>query len=162
MDSLTPYLDRVARRTSPDVFHASNWGISWGREVVDELKGIAKASVRSRARLCLHPSPDDLHQEMLIVFANTAIESVQRRTIGFDTKIALEGRATLRYYLPTGELTREIKLGHEHAIYVHTSGNEYHSLTVETDWFVFLEVLQGPFDGATTEFAPRVVHERLA
>ncbi len=153
MDIATPHLDLVARRTSSEVFHAIQWGITWGRQIVNELKEVAAASERSRARLCLHPAPEDLHQEMLIVMAITAVERAHRRTIGFDTKVVIEGSATLRYYAPTGDLTRSVKLGHDRAAYVHTVSKEYHSLLVESDWFVFLEILQGPFDGATTEFA---------
>ena len=44
MDITTPHLDLIARRTSPEVFHANDWGITWGREVVDELKDVAAAS----------------------------------------------------------------------------------------------------------------------
>ena len=154
MDIATPHLDLIARRTSQEVFHANEWGISWGREVVDELKDVAALSERARARLCLHPAPEDLHQEMLIVMADTAVERAQRRTIGFDTKVVIEGNATLRYYTPTGDLTRSVKLGRDQAIYIHSRSTEYHSLLVESDWFVFLEILQGPFDNATTEFAP--------
>ena len=154
MDIATPHLDLIARRTSPEVFHANEWGISWGREVVDELKDVAASSERARARLCLHPAPDDLHQEMLIVMADTAVERAQRRTIGFDTKVVIEGNATLRYYTPTGDLTRSVKLGRDQATYIHSRSTEYHSLLVESDWFVFLEILQGPFDNETTKFAP--------
>jgi len=147
-------LSSISRRTSADVFHAIRWGLDWGPDVVAELKDVATQSDRSRARLCLHPSPEDRHQEMLIVMARTAIERPQRRTIGFDTKIVLEGRAVLRYYAPDGTPTRSVELGGEHARYVHTRSDEFHSLLISSDWFVFLEVLEGPFDSHTTEFAP--------
>ena len=148
-----PYLDLIAHQTSSEVFHAKEWGISWGHEIVDELKEVAKGNVRSRARLCLHPHPDDLHQEMLIVMARSAIEVPHRRTIGFDSKVVVEGQADLRYYSPVGDFLRSVSLGHDSSLYVHTVGTEYHSLVAESDWFVFLEILQGPFDGHTTEWA---------
>ena len=144
----------MAVRTAPDVFHAINWGMAWGEEVISELKQVARASARSRARLCLHPSPKDSHQEMLIVMAQSAHETPQRRTIGFDTKIVLEGSATLHYFSDQGDLIRSTELGENGALYVHTSGPEFHSLSIRSPWFVFIEVLQGPFDSATTEFAP--------
>lgn len=149
-------LSSIARRTSTDVFHANQWGLAWGSDVVAELKEVATQSDRGRARLCLHPMPEDRHQEMLIVMAHSAIELPQRRTIGFDTKIVLEGRAVLRYFAPDGAPTRSVELGGEHARYVHTRSDEFHSLLISSDWFVFLEVLEGPFDSHTTEFAPWV------
>ena len=150
----TPRLDAIACRTSTDVFHANEWGVSWGHGIIEELKEVALSSDHSRARLCLHPKPIDVHQEMLIVMARSAVELPQRRTLGFDTKVAVEGQAKLRYYSPNGDLTRSVGLGGDDSIYVHTASSEYHSLLVESDWFVFLEILKGPFDSSTTEFAP--------
>lgn len=146
-------LARFSRQTSTDVFHALNWGMTWGVELVEELKEVAARSDRGRARLCFHPSTNDQHHEMLIVMSRTAIERPQRRTIGFDTKVVVEGRARLRYYSDDGEPTRAVELGGEYARYVHTCSNEFHSLLICSDWFVFLEILKGPFDSRTTEFA---------
>jgi cupin fold WbuC family metalloprotein len=101
----------------------------------------------------MHPSPEDPHQEMLIVLTNESIERPQRRTTGFDTKVVIEGRASLHYYALDGKLSRTEKLGYPESLYVHTSTEEYHALKVETDFFVFLEILKGPFDSSTTEFA---------
>lgn len=150
----TPRLNAIACRTSTEVFHANEWGVSWDGEIIEELKQVALSSARSRSRLCLHPNPSEVHQEMLIVMARSAVELPQRRTLGFDTKVAIEGKASLRYYSPAGELTRSVGLGGDDSIYVHTASSEYHSLLVESDWFVFLEILEGPFDSSTTEFAP--------
>ena len=144
----------VSTQTLPEVFHAHHWGLRWGVELIDELKEVAARSERKRARLCLHPSPSDPHQEMLIVMAKSAVELPQRRTTGFDTKIVLEGRAVLRYFKSEHEMSRSIELGGEHATYVHTRSDEFHSLLISSDWFVFLEILQGPFDSGTTEIAP--------
>jgi len=153
MPHFARHLDAIARRTSTEVFHANEWGVSWGREIIEELKEVALSSARGRARLCLHPKPSDLHHEMLIVMARSAVELPQRRTLGFDTKIVIEGQATLRYYSPEGSQIRSVGLGGDSSLYVHTASSEYHSLLIESDWFVFLEILKGPFDASTTEFA---------
>lgn len=154
MESPPNTLLSVSQQTSPEVFHAYQWGINWGFALIDELKAVASGNERSRARLCMHPSPSDRHQEMLIVMGKTAVERPQRRTIGFDTKIVIEGTALLRYYTSENEPTRSVELGGEHAHYVHTRSDEFHSLLVTSEWFVFLEILEGPFGPTTTEFAP--------
>ena len=146
-------LDSLAIRTAPDVFHAKYWGLSWGQEIISELKDVARVSARQRARLCLHPSPSDAHQEMLIVMTQSAIETPQRRTIGFDTKLVVEGRATLNYFSEQGEFARSTDLGGSGALYTHTCSQEFHALSVKSPWFVFVEILKGPFDSTTTEFA---------
>jgi len=153
MPNFARHLDAIARPTSTEVFHANEWGVTWGREIIEELKEVALRSDRSRARLCLHPNPSDPHQEMLIVMARSAVELPQRRILGFDTKIVIEGQATLRYYSLEGSQIRTVALGGDSFLYVHTTSSEYHSLLIETDWFVFLEILKGPFDASTTEFA---------
>jgi cupin fold WbuC family metalloprotein len=146
-------LDVFAHETSAGVFHANEWGYVWGHEIINQLKEVALRSDRSRARLCLHPDPAELHQEMLIVMANSAIELPQRRSTGFDTKIVIEGQAVLQYFSPDGEQTRSVKLGGDRFLYVHTANSDYHALQIESEWFVFLEILRGPFDATTTEFA---------
>lgn len=150
----TPSLDLIAHRSGAEVFHARQWGLAWGEPEISELKLVASDSPRRRARLCMHPDQSDSHQEMLIVLAHDAIERAQRRTIGFDTKIALEGSAVLRYYAESGDLSRSVPLGPGQAMYVHTNCDLFHNLEVTSEWFVFLEILAGPFDSHTTEFAP--------
>lgn len=109
----------------------------------------------------MHPSPTDLHQEMLIVMKTTAVELPQRRRIGgraaFDSKIAIEGRAVLRYYELDQVVSRSVELDEKQSQYVHTRSDEYHSLLIMSDWFVYIEVLEGPFDATTTELAPWVL-----
>ena len=82
-----------------------------------------------------------------------AVEEPQRRAIGFDSKIVIEGEATLRYFSEDGVASRAVRLGGDGSSYVHTCSDEFHSLLVQSDWFVFVEILEGPFDAMTTEFA---------
>ena len=149
----TPILNLIALQKSPEVFHAKNWGLNWGDELLNELKSVALQSDLKRARLCLHPDTNDQHQEMLIVMHKTALEIPQRRTNGFDTKIVLEGDASIKYYSESGEVLKEIKLSGRATRYINTVGNEFHNLEIISEWFVFLELLEGPFTPNTTEFA---------
>ena len=36
MPDFARHLDVIARRTSTDVFHANEWGVSWGGEIIEE------------------------------------------------------------------------------------------------------------------------------
>ena len=153
MDDGSTELQRVAFETSEGVFHSKKWGIAFGSEIIQDLKVVARNNPRSRARLCLHPNQSDIHQEMLIVMHKSAIEKPQRRTIGFDTKIVFEGEANLIYCDEAGRECRRILLSQDGLRYVHTNTSEFHSLQILSEWFVFLEVLKGPFTIGTTEFA---------
>jgi len=153
MSSSHKILDKISKQTSEGVFHANTWGLNWGSDLIDELKIAALKNSRNRSRLCLHPSKNDLHQEMLIVMSKSAIEKPQRRTIGFDTKIVIEGEANLHYFNDEGDLLRIIELGQNKSHYVHTCNNDYHALEIVSDWFVFLEILRGPFSATATKFA---------
>ena len=157
MEEGSSELLRVTNETSAGVFHAKQWGMTFGSEIIQELKIVARDNPRSRARLCLHPSKNDVHQEMLIVMHKSAIEQPQRRTIGFDTKVVIEGNAEFIYYDDVGQVRRSIFLSQHGVRYVHTNTSEFHSLKILSEWFVFLEVLKGPFSVGTTEFAPWVV-----
>ena len=150
-------LDAIAYRESPEVFHAKSWGINWGSELIESLKLIAAQNPRQRSRLCLNPTPQDRHQEMLICLGANAVETPQRRTTGFDTKVVIDGEATFQYFTADGRKSREINLGESCQRYVNTCGDEYHALQSRTDWFVFLEICAGPFYPGVTQFAPWAV-----
>lgn len=158
MSSSHKILDKISKQTSEGVFHANTWGLNWGSDLINELKIAALKNSRNRSRLCFHPSKNDLHQEMLIVMSKSAIEKPQRRTIGFDTKIVIEGEANLHYFNDEGDLLRIIELGRTKSHYVHTCTSEYHALEIVSDWFVFLEILKGPFTEKTTKFADFPLH----
>ena len=157
MEEVSSNLLRLANETAVGVFHARQWGLTFGSEIIQELKIAARNNPRSRARLCLHPNQNDVHQEMLIVMHESVIEKPQRRTIGFDTKIVIEGNAKFIYYDDVGLELRSIFLSQDGLRYVHTNTTEFHSLQILSEWFVFLEVLKGPFTEATTEFAPWLI-----
>lgn len=146
-------LFEVAIETADGVFHARCWGLELGEEVLAELKVSALNSVRGSSRLCLHPRVDDDHQEMLIVYSRGFQEVPQRRTNGFDTKVVMEGSGTITYFDELGLPTRSLELGGSGSFYLHTRSNEYHSIYVDSEFFVFLEVLKGPFESGTTERA---------
>ena len=148
----TPQLDEIAIRTAPEVFHARQWGMSWNQEIINELKEVAIASPRRRSRLCLHPSPDEHHQEMLIVLQKGAIEMPQRRKNGFDSKIALEGRASMSFFDERGELLSRCVIDARTNPYLHTRSLKFHCLEIVSEWFVFLEICKGPFLPGTTQF----------
>lgn len=148
-----PFLSSISIQKSPEVFHAKSWGINWGKELIDELKKVASNSNLNRARLCFHPYTNDLHQEMLIVMKKEVIEKPQMRINGFDSKIVIEGEAKICYYSNDGEIIQEIKLGDNHSKYVHTRSQQFHNLVILSEWFVFLEILNGPFTENTTKFA---------
>ena len=149
----TKILDSAAIQTSEGVFHAKSWGMNWGDELIEELMVAAMNTSRHRSRLCLHPDINDPHQEMLIVMNKLAIERPQKRTIGFDTKMVIAGEAKLHYYDDKGNVLRTTNLGKNFSIYSHTCSDEYHALEICSEWFVFLEILKGPFTSTTTEFA---------
>jgi cupin fold WbuC family metalloprotein len=148
----TPQLDEIAIRTAPEVFHARKWGISWSKEVIEELKIVAMTSARRRSRLCLHPSEDERHQEMLIVLQKDAIEIPQKRKNGFDTKVAVEGSALMRFFDESGHLLSRHLIDSTANPYLHTRGPNFHCLEVVSAWFVFLEICEGPFLPGTTQF----------
>ena len=126
MTLTTPILNSIAIQKSPEVFHAKNWGLNWGDGLINELKLVALKSEIKRARLCLHPDSNEIHQEMLIVMHKNVIELPQKRTVGFDTKIIIEGEAKFKYYSQEGVVTREFLLGMNHSRYIHTCNDEFH------------------------------------
>lgn len=146
-------LDQIARETEQSVYHAMTWGLGFGDEILSELKAVAAKSDRGAARLCLHPRPDEAHQEMLIVYRRGFEETPQRRNNGFDTKIVIQGSGIMSYYDSRGSRTRQVKLGGDGSFYLNTCTDEFHSIRVDSEFFIFLEIVKGPFSIGTTQFA---------
>ena len=146
-------LQAIAIPTAPGVLHAKEWGVTWGQPEIEELKTVALGVPARRARLCLHPSKEAIHQEMVIVVHKDAVEVPQRRSNGPHTKIALEGTANIELYSADGRLIRVLGLGGQGSRYFRTIDRSFHRLVGVTEWFVFIEILRGPFVASTTERA---------
>lgn len=140
----------------PDILRAGADCPAVTAEIIDELKRRAMVSPRRRARWCAHPDNDAETQEMVIVLAKDSCIPPHRHPGRAETLCVLEGRAKAWFFDEARHVVRCLQMtpvAEGGTFLYRTNPGEFHTLELETDFFVFLETTRGPFDPAGTETA---------
>lgn len=127
-----------------------------GREI-DFLKQVAATNARHRARLCAHGDVGDALHEMLIVHMGGTYVRPHKHLAKSESFHIVEGRLTVFLFDDDGRLVEAIHMGAPgsgHAFFYRLSTPMFHSVLPESDFVVFHEVTNGPFDRRDTIFAP--------
>ena len=121
------------------------------------LKDRARENPRRRVRLCAHPDVNDTLHEMLIVHANSNYVQPHKHLGKSESFHIIEGRLCIVLFDDNGNATGEIPMaeaGSGQAFYYRLSESRFHTVVPLSDWVVFHEVTNGPFDRTETVFAP--------
>jgi glucose-6-phosphate isomerase len=117
------------------------------RELVEHLKGEARRSPTRRFRLCLHHSPDDVVQEMIIVHCRDNYSRPHRHPVA-TTVVILEGELTVLVFDGDGRVEQTIELGplgSGKPFSLRLEGAVWHMPICRSEQLVFFETMQGPF-----------------
>lgn len=120
---------------------------------VARLRAEALASARRRARLCLHPGPDDPVQEMLIAVAAGSWIPPHRQVGKEKSYLVLQGElAVVRF--ADEQPAHAVRLGASGAFLYRFDATTWHTVVVPDGIAVYLETVAGPWRAEGTEFAP--------
>ena len=145
------------RRESEEVYYAAPGLTLVDDERIDILKRLAVGTERRRCRLCAHRDSDDALHEMLIVHARDAYVRPHLHLDKSESLHVIEGTATLVEFDEEGGPRRLEALGAPGSgltFYYRMPQGCYHMLLIDSDWFVFHETVQGPFERQKTRLAP--------
>jgi cupin fold WbuC family metalloprotein len=127
-------------------------------ELVEELKRRAWTAPHRRFRLCLHHSPADAVQEMIVVHCRENYSRPHRHPGLASTCLILEGTMDLYLFEDDGSIREVLHLGAPASgrpFTVRVGPDEWHMPVCTTPQLVFFETMQGPFDrDAVNEWAP--------
>lgn len=137
-----------------DVWYARGPLTTFGEAEIAFLKTSAEASSRRRARICAHDGPDALVHEMLIAHHRTCYVRPHRHPDKAESFLVLEGSARALFFDDDGSVSNVLELGEPPSgIFAYRVGaGQYHSLLIQSEWLIFLEVGQGPFSAASSAF----------
>jgi cupin fold WbuC family metalloprotein len=152
MPTASRSLAEIAVQTAPDVWHRRARSSFVPRSVIEELKRLADSSDRKRCRLCLHVSPDDIDQQMLIVMHRDAQDRPHYHPSKIEVIQPIEGDADLIQLKADGERVRSISISARDVFCFVNEPFSVHFLEVTTDYFVFLEISRGPFTKESTVY----------
>jgi cupin fold WbuC family metalloprotein len=150
------------RVASPEVLHATGGVVKVSARDVAEVVSRAARSPRKRARLCVHPSPDDALHEMLICLARETYVRPHRHAGKSESFHVIEGELDVVLFDDHGAITDVIEMGPYHsgkAFFYRLMAPAFHTVLVNTPHALFHETTNGPFDPADTEFAAWAARE---
>lgn len=145
-----------ATETSLGVFHCQSWGMTLDYSVIEALTAEARANSSNRARICMHPTVDDLEQQMLIVMVDNAYDAPHKHPHKREALIPVVGAAEYQTFDNEGIFMDQLLMGEGGVRYVSSPLGVHHRVVLRTPVFAFWEFALGPFTGESTIIAPWV------
>jgi len=145
------------REHNAEVLYAEDPIVQVDREDIDFLVRRAFENPRKRVRLCAHRNVGDKLHEMLIVHARDCYVRPHKHTgksesfhivSGVVDIILFDEAAAIVDVVPMGDYSTGRKF------FYRLADPYYHTLLIRSDYVVFHEITNGPFDRADTIFAP--------
>lgn len=117
---------------------------------LDSLKELAQSAPLKRSRLCLHLSPDDLVQEMVIVLQKDTLIRPHRHKNKSESFHLIEGSILVVLFDENINPKQFIHLSAngQHPFMYRLSSDEWHTVICLSEYAVFHEVTTGPFIAA--------------
>jgi cupin fold WbuC family metalloprotein len=115
------------------------------------LKSAAAENRRGRARLCAHPGNGDALHEMLIAHTGGAYVQPHKHRGKSESFHIIEGRLKIFLFGDDATWEQTIQMappGGGGSFFYRLHSETFHSVLPETDFVVFHEVTNGPFDVA--------------
>jgi len=143
------------RKESDEVLYSDTLSAVIGAEEIIVLKRMALLNRRKRIRLCTHDSPNSKLHEMFIVHTSDCYVRPHKH-IGKDESISvIEGCADVVFFNDDGSIHKAVSISDDSntgSYYCRIPDSIYHMLIIRTDFFIFHECTQGPFNSNDTIF----------
>jgi len=138
-------LNGVANSNLPGVYHSRSWGTRLDESFLDALEVVAKESQNGKARLCMHPGPEDQEQQMLVALTKDCVDQIHFHPDKGETVLWVRGSAEHRTFDRSGAIVQRTGLGPTDFQYLHTPAGVPHHVVVLSEVFIFWEFGKGPF-----------------
>jgi cupin fold WbuC family metalloprotein len=131
--------------------------VAFGDEETAFVKAQALGSPRLRARICAHPTDDDLLHEMLIAISQKSYIHPHRHFGKSESFHIVEGLVDVVSLDESGKIVHVVPMGEPSSglsYFYRSSKSLFHTLVIRSGVLVVHEVTNGPFDRTKTEQAP--------
>jgi cupin fold WbuC family metalloprotein len=145
---------------APGIFYTNRPVVAVDRSVVAFLKEVAARTPTKRARLCAHPSPDAVQQDMLIVSHRDTYVAPHRHLTKTETMLVIEGEADAVIFDEDGGIVDVLPMGpvgSDRLFFYRMPERTHHGLLINSETLVFTESTRGPFrleDSENASWAP--------
>ncbi len=124
---------------------------------IENFKNLSSHNHRKRIRLCAHPDQSDSLHEMLIVHEKGAYVRPHMHPGKSESTHIIEGLVDVLLFDDRGRIERVIRMGDYASgriFYYRMTTPIFHTLIIQSEFLVFHETTNGPFDRTATLFAP--------
>ena len=145
------------KEISNEVLIAQDSIVQVDQAQLEDLKVRAARSPRHRARLCAHKDNQDRLHEMLIVLSKQVYIRPHKHTNKSESFHVIQGSALVIFFDDSGKIEEVIRIGDLESgacFYFRNDDSRYHTQIITSDFLVFHEITNGPFNQADTIFAP--------
>ncbi len=138
--------------TKPGVFHAKGWGQSLEENLLEKLIEEARVNANRKARLCLHPTSDEMLQVTYLAFIRPYSDKIHKHPHRPEVVIPILGEALHTTFDNEGKILESRILKGENPVAVSTQISAWHALEVASEFFIMVEIGTGPFLESSTVF----------
>ena len=140
---------------SKEVFYTDDSIVNISSNDIEELKRKMIISNNNRIRICTHKTKYDSLHEMLIIHTKNCYVRPHKHINKVESISILEGKAKIIIFNDDGSVHSELTVGQKESgeVFYHRMNiNKYHMFIIQSDFLVFHEVTQGPFNKNYTVF----------
>jgi cupin fold WbuC family metalloprotein len=140
-----------------EVYHAQSSCSKFTKHGINSLIFTAEKNERKRSRFCVHESIDETVHEMIIVHSKNTYVRPHKHINKSESMLVIDGLVDYYTFDFYGNVVSVDSMGAYSSgkiFYVSNRNSSFHSIIIHSDWLVFLEITQGPFDKSDTIFAP--------
>ena len=145
------------KEINPEIFYTDNGLSVIARTEMEFLKKKCLQNPRQKIRICTHKDPQDKLHEMLIVHTKNAYVRPHKHINKSESVHVIEGIVDIVVFDEEGEILDVIAMGDYasgRAFYYRMEKDFYHTFLIESDFLIFHEVTNGPFQKTDTIFPP--------
>jgi cupin fold WbuC family metalloprotein len=145
------------RMESEEVLYAEGPIVSVTYEDLELLKKRANINPRNRIRLCTHPHLSDKLHEMIIVLKKNAYFPPHKHPERSESLHIIEGIVDMVVFNDNGSIRQVLPLGEPGSgrnWYCRLNSSVYHTHLIRSEFFIFHETINGPFQKDNNQFAP--------
>ena len=150
-------IDMLSKEFNKEVSHTTENVVKICKADIEVLKKQALKNERKRIRLCSHRDIHDTLHEMLIIHTKDAYIRPHKHFNKSESLHVVEGEADIILFDEQGNIKEVVAMG-EHSsgrkVYYRLSTPQYHTLIIRSNFLVFHETTNGPFQKLDTVFAP--------
>ncbi|MFZ1898404.1 WbuC family cupin fold metalloprotein [Methanoregula sp.] len=145
------------RMESEEVLYAEDPIVSVTDEDLEVLKCRANVNSRNRIRLCAHPHVSDKLHEMIIILKRNAYFPPHKHIKRSESLHIIEGIADMVVFNDDGSIFQVLPLGGPgsgRSWYCRLNSSVYHTLLIRSEFLIFHETINGPFQKGNNQLAP--------